>query len=435
MTSIEDRYEVLLGGTDGFNQQKRIWKLRKREQQIEFGSIPNLGDERKYQGRPHDLLAFDEATNVFAEQVRFMSTWLRSTVPGQPAELLLTFNPPVDAKGRWVMSYFAPWLETETAVPGEIRYFITVDTKDVEVSDERERVIIKGEPVTEFNREDYEVEDILEPQSRTFIPARVKDNTYLGRQYMTVLQGLPEPLRSQMLKGDFSAGIEDDEWQVIKTDHVRAAMERWKKTPLPKKPEMDSLGVDVARGGRDSSVIARRHGMWFDELLDYPGAQTPTGYALMALVIAAIRDKAPVHIDVVGVGSSPYDFLRVANFQTVPVNGAEKTNERTVSGTMGFANVRSLIWWRLAEALDPDYNTGIMLPPDKELERDLTSVIWKPEGTRIRVETRQEIIKRIGHSPDRGTAVALALIQTPKRHIMAGKHGIGSHDYDPMASM
>jgi hypothetical protein len=34
---------------------------------------------------------------------------------------------------------------------------------------------------------------------------------------------------------------------------------------------MLSMGVDVARGGRDSTVIARRHeGYWFDVPLVYP---------------------------------------------------------------------------------------------------------------------------------------------------------------------
>ena len=34
---------------------------------------------------------------------------------------------------------------------------------------------------------------------------------------MATLQSLPEPLRSQMLYGDFNAGTEDDSMQVIPT--------------------------------------------------------------------------------------------------------------------------------------------------------------------------------------------------------------------------
>jgi hypothetical protein len=72
--------------------------------------------------------------------------------------------------------------------------------------------------------------------SRTFIPSRVSDNPYLmGTGYMTQLQSLPEPLRSQMLYGDFHAGVQDDPWQVIPTAWVEAAMARWKRPrPCPR---------------------------------------------------------------------------------------------------------------------------------------------------------------------------------------------------------
>ena len=43
-----------------------------------------------------------------------------------------------------------------------------------------------------------------QPQSRTFIPSRISDNPHLmGTGHMATLQAMPEPLRSQMLNGDF----------------------------------------------------------------------------------------------------------------------------------------------------------------------------------------------------------------------------------------
>jgi hypothetical protein len=58
-----------------------------------------------------------------------------------------------------------------------------------------------------------------------------------------------------MLYGDFKAGIGEDPWQVIPTAWVDAAMARWvDKAP---KGEMMSMGVDVARGGKDNTTIAR----------------------------------------------------------------------------------------------------------------------------------------------------------------------------------
>lgn len=400
LTGIIDRLTQLVGNRDGYNGQQKIWRMKDR--QIEFGSVPHLGDETRFQGRPHDFLVFDEATNFLESQVRFLLGWLRTTEPGQHCQALFTFNPPTSAEGQWVISFFAPWIDKNhpnPAKPGELRWFATVDGKDVEVE--------SGEPFQHGN-------DLIKPLSRTFIPSRVTDNPYLmGTGYMSTLQALPEPLRSQMLNGDFQAGIKDDPFQVIPTKWVEEAMARWVQ-PAKLEP-MDSLGVDVARGGDDSTVIARRHGMWFDQPLNYPGKETPDGPSTAGLVIAAMRDKAPIHIDVIGVGSAPYDFLKDAGQHVLGINVSEASAGRDKSGLLEFPNLRSEYWWRFREALDPANNTGIALPPDPRLKADLCAPKWKLQGSKIRVEAREDIVKRIGRSPDFASAYILALIETAKR--------------------
>lgn len=426
LTGVIDRFTELIGGRQGYNGKDNIWRTRRADGvtvQIEFGSFPNLGDEKKYQGRPHDLLIFDEAANMRQEQVRFLLGWLRTTIPGQRCQALLTFNPPTTAEGRWIIDYFGPWLDKKhpnPAKPGELRWFATVDGKDIEVE--------SGE-VFEHNGEQ------IKPLSRTFIPSRISDNPYLmGTGYMATLQSLPEPLRSQMLNGDFQAGMEDDPWQVIPTTWVDAAMARWKR-PDKLKP-MDSLGIDVARAGKDSTIIARRHDMWFDVPLVYPGSATPDGPTVAGLAIAAQRDRAVMHIDVIGVGSSPYDFLNEANQQVIGVNVAEAATGVDKSGRLRFKNLRSQLYWRMREALDPQNNTGICLPPDKRLLADLCAPTWKLVGQTIQVASREEIIDRIGRSPDYASAYVLALMDTPKRSILDDM-GISKQrkDYDPYAQM
>jgi hypothetical protein len=418
LTGIIDRLTEMLGGRDGYNGQDRIWRLPGR--QIEFGSVPNPGDETKYQGRPHDLLVFDEAANFLEAQVRFLMGWLRTTTPGQRCQALLTFNPPTSADGRWVIGFFAPWLDPKhpkPAKPGELRWFASIEGKDVEVE--------SGAP---FKHGD----ETIKPLSRTFIPARVTDNPFLtGTGYMAQLQALPEPLRSQMLRGDFQAGIEDDPWQVIPTAWVEAAQARWKRPD--KLPVMDSLGVDVARGGRDNTIIARRHGMWFDEPLAYPGSATPDGPTVAGLVIASMRDRAPIHLDVIGVGASPYDFLNEAHQQVLGINVSEKSHATDKSGRLSFFNQRSEYWWKFREALDPANNTGIALPPSSQLLADLCAPTWRLSGYTIQVESRDAIIDRIGRSPDWASAYCLALIDTPKLRTVMGSRTAKRDDYDPYA--
>lgn len=420
LTGIIDRFTELLGGRDGYNGAERIWRLPGR--QIELGSTPNLDDWNKYQGRPHDFLVFDEAANFLESQVRALLGWLRSVDSKQKCQALLTFNPPTTSEGRWIVNFFAPWLDKshpKPAEPGELRWFAMIDGEEIETKDN-----------TPFKHGG----DLITPMSRTFIPSRVSDNPYLmGTGYMATLQSLPEPLRSQMLYGDFNAGIQDDPWQVIPTEWVDIAQARWKKPD--RLAEMDSIGVDVARGGKDSTIIARRHGMWFDEPLTYAGSATPDGPSVAGLSISAMRNNAVIHIDVIGVGSSPYDFLRNAGQQVIGVNVAESPTRKDMSGRLSFKNLRSQLWWAMREALDPVNNTGIALPPSRELAADLCAPTWSLSGSTIYVASREEIIKRIGRSPDYGSAYVMALLDTPKISILREINKGRAKEYDPYANI
>jgi hypothetical protein len=250
---------------------------------------------------------------------------------------------------------------------------------------------------------------------------------------MSQLQSLPEPYRSQMLDGDFDAGVEDDAHQLIPTAWVYAAMERWRKRKAlidaghPLGP-MDSMGVDVARGGNmgsqlgavghDEAIISKRYGTFFTELVAHKGVAIDDGAKSAALVIAERRDDAPVHVDVVGVGTSTYDFLSSQNIHTIPVNGAAKS--LGMAGQLRFTNLRAELHWRLREALDPMNPDPISLPPDEKLAVDLTAVRWKLGVSGIQMELKDEIKKRLGRSPDRGDAVVLANVTTPKREMQIG---------------
>lgn len=421
LTAIVDRLEVLFGSRDGYNGTEKIW--RRPDRQVELCSVPHLGDERKYQGRPKDLLVLDEASNLLEAQVRFLMGWVRSTKEGRHSQTLMTFNPPASSDGRWIVQFFAPWIDRKyagkRAMPGELRLVAMVPdvesgmSRDVWLDDPRPFVLAGGEMVYDFDPLDFTPEQIITPQTRTFIPSRISDNAYLvGTGYLTVLQSMPEPMRSQMLFGDFETGMQDSEWQVIPTAWVEEAQARW--TDRKPKGEMDSMGVDVARGGKDKTVLSPRHGKWYDKLVKIPGKQTPSGNEVVGQVVANLRDNAPVHVDVIGVGSSPYDLLKNGHYQTVGVNVGEKSVWAGKSGKLQFYNLRSELWWRMREALDPDNDTGTALPHDQELMADLCAPEWWMDGKRIRVESREEIIDRIGRSPDSASAVLLAQMGTPK---------------------
>ena len=227
LQSIEERSHELFDGRGSYNGQKGLWRLND-DRHVEFGAVQLEGDVRKFQGRAHDLKAFDEITHFSRTQFLFLAGWLRTPVAGQRTRIVCTGNPPTDAEGDWVIQHWAPWLDEQhpnPAEPGELRWFAMIDGFDTEVG--------SGEP---FEHDG----DMIHPKSRTFIPARIEDNPILMRTgYRKQLQSLPEPLRSKMLNGNFGVGQEDDPWQVIPTEWVKAAQQRWTDTPPG---PMDALG-------------------------------------------------------------------------------------------------------------------------------------------------------------------------------------------------
>ena len=66
--------------------------------------------------------------------------------------------------------------------------------------------------------------------------------------------------------------------------------------------------------------------------------------------------------------------------------------------------------WQFREALDPNQDGGSpnALPNDQALMADLTAPTFQVGSRGIKVETKEEIVKRLGRSPDRGDAVVMA---------------------------
>jgi hypothetical protein len=389
----------------GWNGQDDILTLPDRC--VEFGSCKDAGSEIKYQGRPHDLVGFDEITHFLEAQFRFLMGWNRTTITGQRCRVVCTGNPPTDADGAWVIQFWGPWLDEKhhhPAMPGELRWYAMVDGQEVEVS--------SSNPFAHHGKR-------IQPLSRTFIPSRVVDNPFLmATGYEATLQALPEPLRSQMLEGDFRAGREDNIWQAIPTAWIEAAMARWRADGKTGR-FMDSAGVDVARGGRDKTIIATRYGNWYAPLHAYPGSETPDGPVTAGIVVSVVRDGSPIHVDVIGVGGAVYDWLKSNGLQVIGVNGAEKAGEGEfdkASGKLKFRNMRALLWWRFRESLDPKMGDNIALPPDSELKADLCTPLWKLTPQGIQIESKEDIVKRLQRSPDKGDAVVYCAINTIKTH-------------------
>lgn len=345
---------------------------------------------------------FDEICHFTEMQFRTLIGWLRTDKPGLRQRVVCAGNPPTDSNGEWVKRFWAPWLDKKhpnPAKPGELRWFVSN---------------AKGEDMEVPGPEPVEIEgEMMRPKSRTFIPSSVEDNLFLlSTGYKAQLQSLPEPLRSQMLRGDFNAGAADPAWQLIPTAWIEAAQARWK--PREAKGRMTAIGLDPSRGGLDKSSIARRHGTWFDELIAAPGTVTKDGPTTAAFVVPHIRDGACICVDAIGIGSSALDFIKGLNLLVLPVVGSEASGLMVQAGNLRFRNKRAEMYWRMREALDPVAPNPISLPPDSELAADLAAVRYKVvtmgQMAAIQIREKDEIREVLGRSPDKGDSVAMTFV-------------------------
>jgi hypothetical protein len=337
--------------------------------------------------------------------VDFLMGWVRSTVKGQRTRTLLCSNPPNSADGAWLVEMFAPWLDPNhpnPARPAELRYFTTTAGQMTEQP--------TGEPVLNPNPID-EDDKWLYPKSYSFIPARVSDNEYLGTDYLRELQALPEPLRSQMLFGDFQAGVGDSEWAVIPSEWVEEAMNRW--VPREFDPlRITSVGVDPSRGGRDSTVIAAREDWYFHTPMVYEGHTMKTGGDVAAKVVELVGPGySPIHVDVIGIGASVVDHLTpIFHNRCVPINVAERSEDTSDwSGTIEFINKRAEGWWRFRDLLNPANGFNVALPRSQRLKAELCTPDYQMmPGGKVKIEAKTDIIRRLGRSTDMADAFILA---------------------------
>lgn len=214
--------------------------------------------------------------------------------------------------------------------------------------------------------------------------------------------GESSPIFKSRVLGEFPGDADNS---VIPLSWVEAAVERGRASA-------DASGVtcvalDVADGGEDRSILAIRRGSAV-ELLD---VSQDNPHSTMALVgIARARaGSARLTVDSIGVGAGVVSRLRELGADVSAFNAAEATPDTDASGEMRFANIRAAAWWGLRERLHPETGDKLELPDDDELVADLTAPRWAMTSSgRIKIESKDDIRKRLGRSTDRADAVVMA---------------------------
>ena len=191
--------------------------------------------------------------------------------------------------------------------------------------------------------------------------------------------------------GDFPKSGQD---QFISPHVVDDAMKRapYKDTTAP-----IVIGVDPARGGPDSTVIAVRCGRDLVALRRFKGDDTMT---VVGHVIDAIEEFRPTLtvIDEGGLGYGILDRLTEQKYKVRGVNFGWKSKNPAMWG-----NKRAEMWGSMREWLKT-----ASVPPDRILKSDLIGPMKKPNsaGT-VFLEGKKEMKARGIASPDAADAIAV----------------------------
>jgi hypothetical protein len=157
------------------------------------------------------------------------------------------------------------------------------------------------------------------------------------------------------------------------------------------------IGVDPARFGSDSTVIAVRQGRDIVEIRRFKGDDTMT---VVGHVIEAIEQYQPAvtAIDEGGLGAGVVDRLKEQRYKIRGVNFANKSKN-----PMMYGNMRAQIWGTMK-----DWLKTASIPNEKMLKTDLISPMMKPDSKgAIYLEGKKEMKARGLASPDSADAIAL----------------------------
>jgi hypothetical protein len=432
---------------------------------LETGHLELPGSERNHMGRAKDLIGFDEAALLDELRVNFVGQWLRSIDPKQRKRIVYATNPPIPeikdgvmtdtSTGAWLNSWFAPWLDPTYENPaeeGELRWCYMQEEGDrlttvwVDGPGYYERATgeFYGETVDE---DEMQTGRYAAAKSRTFIKSLAKDNVFLrGTGYIEKLSSQPEPLRSMLMRGDFTVKGADHPFQVIPTQWVLQAQERWEERPFEdtKRLRQLVLACDIAQGGADTTVIAPLYETdYFEELIVRPGSETPTGNEVQALLITEHLDNSMIVLDGQGgwAGSTRDLLQRDQGIDAEMFIASANDGSWDPMQNYKYLNYRAMMWWEFRLALDPKSEYEICLPPSIRLRAQLTTPHFIIKGKVLQVEDKDAIRIRLKNnsSTDEADAVlmawhyrlqALARLMSPEHDIVERLNGRAGPEHD-----
>lgn len=212
------------------------------------------------------------------------------------------------------------------------------------------------------------------------------------------LWGADSLLYAVRVKGEFPGRAADT---LIALTSVDLAIAAW---AAQKAEGRLNLGVDVARFGDDEIVIFPRRGNKALEPIVLHDLDAPdlAGQVLKVAMDLRLPDEKPlVKVDAIGVGAGVADILQRSDVvETIAVNVSESASAE------GYHRLRDQLWGGVRDWL----KAGGTIPNDQKLQGELLAPKYAFDAQgRLQVESKDQMKKRLGRSPDRADGLALSI--------------------------
>lgn len=206
------------------------------------------------------------------------------------------------------------------------------------------------------------------------------------------------------------------------------------ETDFYKRKYQNRIGADVAGMGRDNSSFAERYGPYVDKFSLLYGRGEFVHMQVAGNIVNLMKKSYDIFkgrhpqafIDTIGEGAGVYSRLiemitdpntpelaPILENSVFSVKFSEKgefngdvLTDRT--GEYKFLNMRAYCYWALRDFFDPNNPVKAFVPYNEKLYAQLTQTLWffRSDG-RIQIEDKEDIVERLGHSPDEADSLAV----------------------------
>lgn len=209
---------------------------------------------------------------------------------------------------------------------------------------------------------------------------------------------------------------------------VTERLVRWDPTTMELLAGADlgpvEIGLDVGAGG-DMTVARERRGAVLGRVFRVKDEDT---MRQVPKIVAFIRltGATVVKVDSIGIGKGLYDRLRelkqagAIDARIVGVN-VGRNGRKSTARRPGFPKLRDQLWWEVGRAntLDQEWDLSALHDEDWVLPELYQPTFSEMLNGQTKIESKDEMKKRLGHSPDDADAILLAYVKSSTGHANA----------------